>query len=167
MPTLIPFFKVICSKLLGLLILFLTPLLPLIFVTGLAIGFDTFVGRWAAKKVAIVKGLDVSKFVTSRKTKNGVIRKLLFYNAVLIMGGILDIVFMGDLIHYFFKIPIDNFVFSKLTCGILLLLEYDSIDEKVKIVTKVSVTQRIVRFVKKAKKAINVGKDFNDTHNSQ
>ena len=101
MSTLAPFFKVICSKLLGLLILFLTPLLPLIFVTGLAIGFDTFVGRWAAKKVAIVKGLDVSKFVTSRKTKNGVIRKLLFYNAVLIMGGILDIVFMGDLIHYF------------------------------------------------------------------
>lgn len=161
------FFKMIGIKIIDVLLLFLTPLLPLVFLVGIGIFIDTLVGRWAAKKVAVKNRINVDSFVTSRKTKNGVIRKMIIYNGVLITGSIIDNILVGDLIQYYFTITPENYVFTKIICGGLLLLEYDSIDEKVKIVTSVSITQRIKKFIRRAKSLINVGKDFNETHNKE
>lgn len=149
------------TKISKVVAVFMIPVLPLFLLVGIGVAFDTYAGRWSAKKIAIRDGKDPNIVVTSRKTKNGVIKKICIYLSVLLFSHFASVIFVDDLIKHYVNIPVDH-PFTVATCLILLSMEYDSIDEKIKWVDGIGVTQRIKNFIKKLKAIIKLGSDVNN-----
>lgn len=141
---------------------FFGPIYPIMLLIGMVVITDTIMGRWCAKRLAKKEGKDVRLEVTSRKTRLGFISKTLAYQAAIIFTFILDSYFLGDLIQYFVpEFPI-TFVVTKLLGVILILIEFDSIDEKYYKVTGKRMKNIIKEKIKKLKNLILGGKDVKD-----
>jgi len=136
--------------------LYLSPIYPLMALVGIMILLDTFTGRWAAKHQAIKDGKDVRLEVSSKKTRNGLMPKLIWYNVVVITVFILDRFMLSDLLTHF--VPTFPVEYSATKCAglILMWIEFDSIDENYYKVNGVTIKDIIAEKIKKAKKITKV-----------
>ena len=130
---------------------FVSPISPLMIVVGILIMADTFVGRWRAKKTAILKGENYREVVTSRKTRLGFVSKTIGYNFVIITTFLLDDYMINEVVVK--HIPFE-FLATKI-CGLFLLkIEWDSINESVRMVRGWDYNDKIHDFFKWLKKCI-------------
>jgi hypothetical protein len=145
--------------------LYLSPIYPLIGLVLALILADTITGRWAAKHVATLEGKDARIEVSSRKTRDGLIPKILGYIAVILFVYILDRFMLSDLVTHFFPAFPVEYTATKVGGLILMWIEFDSIDEnyyKVKGVTikdiissRVKKVVLVIRSIKEKKDALN------------
>jgi len=142
-------FKATLLSYISVVISFFMPLAPLLILVFFAVVADTFVGRWYAKH----KG----ETITSKKTREGFVSKMVSYGGGLTFIYLLDSWVLNDVIMLYF--PKDH-LSTLLTALFLIWIEYSSIDEKVKWVKGKGITDRIFEFIRKAKKAVGIIKDF-------
>lgn len=149
-------------KLISTALLYLAPIHPLMLLLGLGAIIDTIMGRWAAKKIAQKEGKDVRLEVTSRKTRIGLVSKLITYQLVIISLFVLDGYLLNDLVTYFLpSFPI-TYAVTKLIGVILLLIEFDSIDEHIYKVKGIRFSKLIKNQIKRIKNIIMGLKNFKD-----
>lgn len=122
---------------------FISPLLPLAVLVTFASIIDTFVGRWYARQ----KG----EVVTSRITRIGLMRKLIIYFTALIFSFLVDRFMINEIARNYIWF---DFAFTKFVATLLIWIEYTSIDEKIKWVKGVGITDRIVAFGKSIKRLV-------------
>ena len=147
-------FKLTILSYLSVVISFFIPLAPLLVLVFFAVVADTFVGRWYAKRTG--------EEVTSKKTREGFVSKMVSYGGGLTFIFLLDSWVLNDVVMMYF--PKDH-LSTLLTALFLIWIEYSSIDEKVKWVKGKGITDRIFDFIRKAKKAVGIIKDFkNEAH---
>lgn len=158
--------KIVGFGLSGLLSLslYISPIYPLMGLVGAMILADTITGRWAAKNKAKKEGKDIRIEVSSKKTRDGLIPKVLGYTAVILIIYVLDRFMLTDLMtHFFPAFPVEYSV-TKCAGLILMWIEFDSIDEnyyKVKgvkikdiITTKIKKVVGLLRSFKKTKEEL-------------
>ena len=144
-------FKATLLSYISVVISFFMPLAPLLILVFFAVVADTFVGRWYAKHQGVP--------VTSKKTREGFVSKMVSYGGGLTFIFLLDSWVLNDVVMMYF--PKDH-LSTLLTALFLIWIEYSSIDEKVKWVKGKGITDRIFEFIRKAKKAVGIIKDFKD-----
>jgi hypothetical protein len=144
-------FKATLLSYISVVISFFMPLAPLLILVFFAVVADTFVGRWYAKQQG--------EEITSKKTREGFVSKMVSYGGGLTFIFLLDSWVLNDVIMMYF--PKDH-LSTLLTALFLIWIEYSSIDEKVKWVKGKGITDRIFEFIRKAKKAVGIIKDFKD-----
>jgi hypothetical protein len=126
----------------------LAPIHTLIFLITCAILIDTWFGRWAAAHEARKLGVPVREFVTSNKTRRGIISKFIGYNVALILMFILDKYFLQELLLWILPgVPV-LFLITKIVGLIILWIEFDSVDEKYYRVKGVTLKSLIVSRIK-------------------
>jgi hypothetical protein len=142
-------------KLMTLVFIYLSPIqLMALFVLG-AIFFDTLMGRWAAKSIALREGKVTRLEVTSRKTRVGFISKALTYIGLLVFVFFIDKTLFNDLVLFFIpNFPI-SFLVTKGLGIILILLELDSVDEKLFKVKGIRLRELIISKVKGIKSFVS------------
>jgi len=133
------------------LVLFLTPIAPLMLVVGIVIFADTIIGRKAAKKKAIDEGKDVDVEVTSRKTRDGLVPKLIGYQVAIITMFILDGYAINEMMLNF--IPF-NFLATKIVGGFLIWIEWTSINESKKKLSGITYNEMFIDYIKSLKKTV-------------
>ena len=130
-------------KLLMMLTVFFAPLFMFLISIGLAILLDTFFGRW--------KALNVGEKVTSKKTRHGVISKVITYNIVVITIFIIDNLAVNEVFLNY--LPYE-FVLTKSVVLFLLWLEASSIDESFEEVKGYKISDKFIEFLKTIKKVV-------------
>jgi len=163
MPHRVNVITTLCNKIVGYgsaglvsISLYLAPIYPLMALVGIMIGLDTITGRWAARVKARKEGKDVRLEVSSKRTRNGLIPKILGYNAVILTVYILDRFMLSDLLtHFFPTFPVE---YSATKCAglILMWIEFDSIDENYYKVKGVKIKDIISDKFKKVKGVTNI-----------
>lgn len=142
--------------------IYLAPIHVMMLLIGVAVIADTVAGRWCARRLAKKAGKDVRLEVTSRRTREGLVSKMLAYQAVIILLFVLDSYMLDDLVQYFLPgFPI-SYAVTKLVGVILLLVEADSIDEKYYKVTGKRIRDIIQEKIRAIKRFILRTKDFKD-----
>ena len=134
--------------LMGFLV-FISPILPLALLVTFASLIDTFVGRWYAKQ----KG----EIVTSRKTRIGLMRKLIIYFTALLFCFLVDKFMINEISRNYIWF---DWAFTKFIASLLIWIEYTSIDEKIKWIKGEGITDKIVKFGKSLKSLIGFKKDL-------
>lgn len=146
--------KTTLTKYILAVISYFSPIHLLMFLIGLGIIIDTYVGRWAARHKAIKNGWIVREYVSSKKTREGLVSKMITYNLVIISFFIMDKYMLNDLLMYFIPTFPIHFFITKAIGFIILLMEFDSIDEKYYNVKGVSLKEKIKDKLKDVKIAI-------------
>lgn len=139
------------------IVLFLTPIAPLMLVVGVAILADTFIGRKAAKKKAIDEGKDVDVEVTSKKTREGLVPKLIGYQAAVITMFILDQYAINDVVLNYVPFA---FLATKIVGGFLIWIEWTSINESYKKMHGITLNELFTKYIKSLKVAVMSIIDF-------
>ena len=129
--------------------LYLSPIYPLVGLVLATILADTLSGRWAARHIARLEGKDVRLEVSSRKTRDGLIPKILGYISVILFVYILDRFMLSDLVTHFFPAFPVEYSATKIGGLILMWIEFDSIDENYYKVKNVRIKDIISDKVKK------------------
>ena len=124
-----------------IIISFLTPIIPLIIVVGLAIIIDTCIGIYRAYRL--------KEAVTSRKLSK-LISKLLLYNGTIIFTFITEKYLLQDIIGLFTQIPL---IATKLITTILLFIEILSITESYRIITGINVWDKLKSMIARSERA--------------
>ena len=130
-------------KLLMMLTVFFAPLFMFLIAIGLAILLDTFFGRW--------KAFNVGEKVTSKKTRHGVISKVITYNIVVITIFIIDSLAVNEV--FLSYLPYE-FILTKSVVLFLLWLEASSIDESYEEVKGYKISDKFVEFLKTIKRIV-------------
>ena len=126
------------------LFLFIPPVSPLFLITFLFVFIDTFTGRKKAKKL--------NEEITSRKTRFGIISKLITYFSVIIMAYLLDYFILNEITtHYVWF----NYLFTRLWAGVLIWIEWTSINENLKVLKGYSLNDKAVQLITLLKKVIS------------
>ena len=99
----------------GWIVLFFTPLLPLMFIISIAVIFDTFVGRWYAKKQ--------NQLITSEKTRKGITSKLMIYLSVITLFFLIDQYMVNEITRKYIWF---EFAFTKFWTSFFVWVEYDT-----------------------------------------
>lgn len=154
--------KAKATKLFSAAFFYLSPIHVLMFMIGTAIIIDTYIGRWAAKKKAIKEGKDVRLEVTSRKTREGFVSKMIAYQVAIILLFVLDKYLFHDLLMYFLPTFPIKYAVTKVMGVVLLLIEFDSIDEHYYNVTGKRIKEIIREKIRSVKKTIIGAKNFKD-----
>lgn len=128
---------------------FIAPLLPLALLVTFASIIDTFVGRWYAGQ----KG----EVVTSRKTRLGLMRKLIIYFTALLFCFLVDKFMINEIARNYIWF---DWAFTKFIASLLMWIEYTSIDEKIKWIKGEGITDKIVKFGRSLKSLIGFKKDL-------
>ena len=128
---------------LAMFVVFISPLFSLALLVTFAAVIDTFVGRWYAKQ----KG----KLVTSRKTRLGLMRKLIIYFTALIFCFLVDKFMINEITRNYIWF---DWGFTKFIASLLIYIEYTSVDEKIKWIKGKGITDRIIEFGKSLKSLI-------------
>ena len=124
-------------------LVFIAPLFPLALLVTFAALIDTFVGRWYAKQ----KG----EIVTSRKTRLGLMRKLIIYFTALLFCFLVDKFMINEITRNYIWF---DWAFTKFIASLLIWIEYTSVDEKIKWIKGKGITDRIIEFGKSLKALI-------------
>ena len=132
-------------------LMFMSPLFPLMLIITISTIFDTFVGRWYAKK----KG-DV---ITSGKTRRGLCVKLLVYLSVIFFSFLIDKFMINDITRNYVWF---DFAFTRFWTAFFVWIEYTSIDEKIKWVYGEGITDRVMKFLRGFKTLFNNSMDMKD-----
>ena len=113
--------------------LFLSPVIPMMAVCFFIIMVDTITGRKAARKRKEV--------VSSRRTRLGLVSKLLTYFAVILNEITTRYVWF-------------DYLFTRSWTGILIWIEWTSINENIKTLRGVSLNERAITFIEGVKKIV-------------
>jgi hypothetical protein len=127
---------------------FISPLLPLALLVTFASVIDTFVGRWYARQTNVL--------VTSRKTRLGLMRKLIIYFTALVFSYLVDRFMINEITRNYIWF---DFAFTKFVATLLIWIEYTSVDEKIKWVKGKGITDRIIEFGRALKSLIKFKDD--------
>ena len=119
---------------------FIAPLQPLMLIITIMVIFDTFVGRWYAKK----KG----ELITSKITRKGITMKLMIYLSVIILVYLIDRTIINEITKKYIWF---DYLFTKFWTGLFVWIEYTSIDEKIRWVKGEGISEKIKRFIKSIK----------------
>ena len=130
-------------KLIMMLTVFFAPLFMFLIAIGLAILLDTFFGRW--------KAFNIGEKVTSKKTRHGVISKVITYNIVAITIFIIDSLAVNEVFLNY--LPYE-FVLTKSVVLFLLWLEASSIDESYEEVKGYKISDKFIEFLKTIKRLV-------------
>lgn len=141
-------------KAIGILITYLSPVNVVFFWVGFAILLDTLAGRWAAKKLAKRNGKDVRLEVTSKKTREGFITKVITYNIAMVTLFVIDDHLLNPVIYYFWETFPVNFIITKFIGFVIVLIELDSVDEKYYIVKGVRILTKFSKMLKRIKYSV-------------
>jgi len=133
---------------------FFAPLVSLALIIGFVILMDTLVGRWAAGKLAEKQGIPKREAVTSKKTREGVIAKVITYNLAIFGVYLIDRFIVNDIFLAWAKIPQLAYLLTKAGTVFIVWLEFDSIDEKYYQVKGIRIKDRIKQFLSGIKKFI-------------
>jgi hypothetical protein len=136
------------SKFLMVFMAFISPLLPLALLVTFASVIDTFVGRWYARQK--------NEIVTSRKTRVGLMRKLIIYFTALLFCYMVDNFMINEITRNYIWF---DWAFTKFIASLLIWIEYTSIDEKIKWIKGKGITDRIVEFGKSLKRLVKFKKE--------
>ena len=132
-------------------LMFMSPLFPLMLIITISTIFDTFVGRWYAKK----KG----EVITSGKTRRGLCVKLLVYLSVIFFSFLIDKFMINDITRNYVWF---DFAFTRFWTAFFVWIEYTSIDEKVKWVYGEGITDRVMKFLRGFKTLFKNSMDMKD-----
>ena len=135
-------------------LMFMSPLFPLMLIITISTIFDTFVGRWYAKK----KG----EIITSGKTRRGLCVKLLVYLSVIFFSFLIDKTMINDITRNYVWF---DFAFTRFWTAFFVWIEYTSVDEKVKWIYGEGITDKIMKFLKGFKSFFNTSIDMKDKLN--
>lgn len=135
-------------------VMWLQPIYLSISVVLIAISVDTLAGRWAAKHEAIKENKVVREVVTSRKTREGFVSKVIQYLLCIILTFMLDSLLLHDLVSYFMPSLNIQYFSTKFLAFILVMIEFDSFDEKWYRVKNKSLKEVVAVKLKKVKETI-------------
>lgn len=122
---------------------FLSPVIPMMAVCFFIIMVDTITGRKAAKKRKEV--------VNSRKTRLGLVSKVLTYFAVILMAYFTDYFILNEITTRYVWF---DYLFTRSWTGILIWIEWTSINENIKTLRGVSLNERAITFIEGVKKIV-------------
>lgn len=132
---------------------FFSPVVIMFALVGLAILSDTLAGRWCARHKARAEGKDERLEVTSRKTREGALQKIIAYNLAMLTLYLVDYWAVNEIVKFY--LPWD-FLLTKIGTIFLVWIEFDSIDEKFYKVKGVRITTRMREFLSVFRKLIGV-----------
>lgn len=124
--------------------LFLSPVIPMLGVCFFIVMVDTITGRKAARKRGEV--------VNSRSTRLGLISKLLTYFSVILMAYFTDYFMLNEITTRYVWF---DYLFTRSWTGILLWIEWTSINENIKVLRGISLNEKATIFIKGVKKVIS------------
>jgi phage-related holin len=122
---------------------FLSPVIPMLAVCFFIIMVDTITGRKAARKRKEV--------VNSRKTRLGLVSKVLTYFAVILMAYFTDYFILNEITTRYVWF---DYLFTRSWTGILIWIEWTSINENIKTLRGVSLNEKAITFIEGVKKVI-------------
>lgn len=128
--------------------LFFSPIAWSLLLVGFFVMFDTLFGRWSAKRIAQRDGKEVRKEVSSKKTRRGFCDKSLMYLLLMSSIYVLDHFMFNQLLMWIIPTFPIEYIISKLMGFILVLIEADSIDEKIYNVKGVRISELIKSKIK-------------------
>jgi len=134
----------------GILLTFLTPIIPLLILVGIAIAADTIFGIIRAKKL--------KQKITSRKMSQIVSKMVLYQGAVILFYSIEHFI-LGDIIGLFTSIPL---ILTKLVTATLLSIELTSVSENVESAYGINLWKKFKEMVSRAKQVKEELEDFKD-----
>lgn len=123
----------------GIVIAFLTPIIPLMIIVGAAIAVDTFCG--------ILKAVKTKQDITSRKMSK-LISKIVLYETAVVLFFAIEKFILSDVIGLFTQIP---FVLTKVVTTTLLFIEATSINENYKAISGISIWDKFKQLLSRAK----------------
>ena len=122
------------------ILVFFSPIKPIILLVGLSTVLDTIAGIWRAKKL--------KEKVSSRKARKGLIPKLVSYIVAVLLVYTTDFFIINELVSNFISI---DYLSTKLIALALISVEVKSIDESFKAVKGCSFLQKITDIILKAR----------------
>jgi hypothetical protein len=136
MNKILPIFEKIALISLG----FFTPFVPFILTVGAFVLCDTIAGRWSAGVRARQQNQPVRKVVTSRKTRVGVVSKMVNYSVALLAVYTMDVHMINEVVLQYLP-----YEYSLTRVAVLVIgsFELDSIDEKYYNVYGVTLREKI------------------------
>jgi phage-related holin len=122
---------------------FLSPVIPMLLVCFFVVVFDTITGRKAARKR--------NEEVNSRRTRLGLVSKIITYFSVILMAYFTDYFILNEITtHYVWF----DYLFTRSWTGILIWIEWTSINENIKTIRGYSLNEKAITFIKGVKKII-------------
>ena len=134
----------------GILLTFLTPIIPLLILVGIAIAADTIFGIIRAKKL--------KQKITSRKMSQIVSKMVLYQGAVILFYSIEHFI-LGDIIGLFTSIPL---ILTKLVTATLLFIELTSVSENIESAYGINLWKKFKQMLTRAKQVKEELEDFKD-----
>jgi hypothetical protein len=131
--------KASVSAIIGIVLAFLLPIIPLMLIVGAAIALDTIFG--------VVRARKVKEPITSRKMSK-LISKLVLYQSAIILVFCIEKFILNDILILFTAIPL---IATKLVAITLLFIECTSISESYKTITGVSIWHKFKDMVARTK----------------
>jgi hypothetical protein len=117
------------------ILVFFSPIKPIILLVGLSTILDTVVGIWRAKKL-------------KEKARKGLVPKLMSYIVAVLLVYTTDFFIINELVSNFISI---DYLATKLIALALISVEVKSIDESFKAVKGCSFLQKITDIILKAR----------------
>ena len=122
------------------ILVFFSPIKPIILLVGLSTILDTIAGIWRAKKL--------KEKVSSRKARKGLVPKLVSYIVAVLLVYTTDFFIINELVSNFISI---DYLATKLIALALISVEVKSIDESFKAVKGCSFLEKITSIILKAR----------------
>lgn len=131
------------KQLFNAIAVFLSPVIPMLGICFFIILIDTITGRKAARKE--------KQIISSKKTRLGLVSKLLTYFAVILMAYFTDYYIINVITtHYVWF----DYLFTRSWTGVLIWIEWTSINENIKITRGISLNEKAKIFITSLKKVI-------------
>jgi len=131
----------------GIVMAFLVPIIPLLLIVGGAILLDTIFG--------IIKAKKLGDPVTSRKMSK-IVSKMVLYESAVVLFFCIEKFVLGDIIGLFTSIPL---ILTKLVVTTLLFIEGTSINENYQAISGVSIWGKFKSLLSRGKE---LKKDFKE-----
>lgn len=122
---------------------FLSPVIPMMAVCFFIIMVDTITGRKAARKRGEV--------VNSRRTRLGLVSKILTYFAVILMAYFTDYFILNEITTRYVWF---DYLFTRSWTGVLIWIEWTSINENIKTLRGYSLNDKAITFIEGVKKIV-------------
>lgn len=131
------------KNILNSIAVFLSPVIPMLIICFFVVIVDTITGRKAARKLG--------EEVNSRKTRLGLVSKIITYFTVILMAYFTDYFILNEITtHYVWF----DYLFTRTWTGILIWVEWTSINENIKKMRGISLNEKAIEFINGVKKVI-------------
>ena len=130
-------------NILNAIALFISPVIPMLLACFFISIIDTITGRQAARK----RGEEVN----SRRLRLGLTSKLITYFSIILMAYFTDYFIINEITKNYVWF---DYLFSRVWVGILIYIEWTSINENIKVLKGFSINERAIELVYGLKKLI-------------